>query len=958
MFVSSCFEGLETERNTLATHAFSALRAQCEALGTTFNDVDLRWGVTAEESLSHQAMGHCLEAIDCCNVFLGIIKDRYGTLLGDTLTDFQELPLATRENWPWLKECLDYSYTEIEMEYGVFSRPEAAKYALFYIDEHSSPTDQGIEAQQIRRLIDRVNSCRTGVVSTFASPEELAEKVRQDLARLIEVEFPPPESLDEVERQRHRQQALVESHSQVHVGRDATRRKLFRSLQNAKRPLLITGESGLGKTALLACLVKEWRDGRLDLSGWRTKPRWKLLSKDKLLPVECVYRLLPQDSDTPLSALVSSLLLELKTLYQLPLTVPDDRGTQLMVFSEWLKRLPSDRRTLFIIDGLDNVIESAKDLDWIPAVLPRHIRFILASARLDVSQWMQKRKCPVLSLKPLSSKHRLKLVKDYLWTCYARKIDPEPLKALVNQSESGNPLLLKVVMEELHQLRTSPISQSDREEWKNLSDESKAQLRTRRLVEAIRNCVRSGKGIEGAFSALLTRLESDFSRSLVSETFAFLHISRRGLSAYEIRELAGHGGLLLDRIWQPLYHAIRPWLLEQDGRLQVLSGELKSAIRKRYLPDADDIGRQRRKLVDGFRFRQVSARLVEELPWQLARLRAWRELADVLSSPNFLKEAACSSHVDLKQYWSLVSANTDRTALEVCERIILDPQGNEDLFAPLAQLAGQFDIVSPAHVLTQLWQQSASQNGQHTDFLDALLFEGNLYLKCGQIVEALDVLQRHFEVARRQKGQEATQAAGLGRQAMALLQIGRYESAWDVLKEVEMLQKLLGEYDGLAETIGLQGEVLNQCGRHEEALEFFEAQERICRRYLRPDGALIAFGNQAAMLMKLNRRREALVRFREEETIARRLGDFRSLCRCLLIQAQIHWQFEDTGDYHAAIGKLDECEQICQDTRPRNQDLLAATLDQRSQLYDRLGPEWQERAASLRRQAKQLTRTL
>ncbi len=40
--------------------------------------VDLRWGITEQESQADQTLGICLDEIASCNYFVGILGERYG----------------------------------------------------------------------------------------------------------------------------------------------------------------------------------------------------------------------------------------------------------------------------------------------------------------------------------------------------------------------------------------------------------------------------------------------------------------------------------------------------------------------------------------------------------------------------------------------------------------------------------------------------------------------------------------------------------------------------------------------------------------------------------------------------------------------------------------------------------------------------------------------------------------
>ena len=50
VFVSSTFRDMQTERDELVLKIFPQLRRLCEERGVTWGEIDLRWGITEEQS--------------------------------------------------------------------------------------------------------------------------------------------------------------------------------------------------------------------------------------------------------------------------------------------------------------------------------------------------------------------------------------------------------------------------------------------------------------------------------------------------------------------------------------------------------------------------------------------------------------------------------------------------------------------------------------------------------------------------------------------------------------------------------------------------------------------------------------------------------------------------------------------------------------------------------------------
>jgi tetratricopeptide (TPR) repeat protein len=124
VFVSSTFRDMGAERETLAKRVFPRLRKECERRGVTWGDVDLRWGVTDEEKAEGLALRLCLDEIDRCSCFIGILGDRYGWAPDGE-------PAEITRNRPWLAGGQGRSITEYEIRHAL-NRPELRGNSFFY----------------------------------------------------------------------------------------------------------------------------------------------------------------------------------------------------------------------------------------------------------------------------------------------------------------------------------------------------------------------------------------------------------------------------------------------------------------------------------------------------------------------------------------------------------------------------------------------------------------------------------------------------------------------------------------------------------------------------------------------------------------------------------------------------------------------------------------------------------
>src|ERR1700726_1486876 len=78
VFISSTFRDMHAERDHLIKVVFPALRERLEKHRIHLIDIDLRWGVTREQAENAQVIDLCLQQAMACEVFVGILGQRYG----------------------------------------------------------------------------------------------------------------------------------------------------------------------------------------------------------------------------------------------------------------------------------------------------------------------------------------------------------------------------------------------------------------------------------------------------------------------------------------------------------------------------------------------------------------------------------------------------------------------------------------------------------------------------------------------------------------------------------------------------------------------------------------------------------------------------------------------------------------------------------------------------------------
>ena len=98
VFISSTFKDMHAERDYLVKQVFPQLSEWCEQHRLRLVDIDLRWGVTEEDSQNKNTIKVCLDNIDKCRpFFVCFLGQRRGWVppkedfSGETLVDFPTL---------------------------------------------------------------------------------------------------------------------------------------------------------------------------------------------------------------------------------------------------------------------------------------------------------------------------------------------------------------------------------------------------------------------------------------------------------------------------------------------------------------------------------------------------------------------------------------------------------------------------------------------------------------------------------------------------------------------------------------------------------------------------------------------------------------------------------------------------------------------------------------------------
>src|SRR5208282_3402150 len=369
VFISSTFRDMQAERDHLVKFVFPQLRRLCELRGVTWGEVDLRWGVTDEQAAEGKVLPICLEEIKRCRpYFIGLLGERYGWIP-------DALPADLLEREPWLKEHLHgkTSVTELEVLHGVLRNPEMAGHAYFYFrdpayvnsipekDRKGFTAENAEDAEKLRNLKENIRRNGFPVRENYPDPKVLGELVLADLTAVIDKLFPEGSQPDPLDREAMDHEAYAQSRERVYIGRQEYFDRLdTHAAANDTQPLVILGESGSGKSALLANWVARYRQAHPDA-----------------LVLQHYVGATPYSADW--AAMLRRLMGEFKRRLDIQQDIPNQPDALRSTFPNWLYMAATKGRVVLVLDALNQLEDrdGAPDLVWLPPVLPENVRLFV-----------------------------------------------------------------------------------------------------------------------------------------------------------------------------------------------------------------------------------------------------------------------------------------------------------------------------------------------------------------------------------------------------------------------------------------------------------------------------------------------------------------------------------------------------------------------------------------------------
>lgn len=963
VFISSTFRDMIEERDVLMTHTWPALRRLCQERHVELVEVDLRWGIAESQSSRRETLKFCLDEVRACRpFFIGLLGERYGWTPGD-----DAFTPDLQEEQPWLVGLRGKSVTELEILHGVLNNPDMAGRAFFYFRDPAyaqvrgadflSETDADAEKQTaLKKAISTTCTAkRIPLRENYSDPRHLAVMVLADLAAAIEAQFPKEDVPDALTRDALDHETFAESRRRTYIGRVEYLEALDRHAAGDGGPLLLLGDSGSGKSALLANWLAHWR-------------------QDHPADVIVQHYIGGTADSADHWRLMTRVMAEIKRWSRDPDALPTEHDDIRRDFPLWLVKAKARAahegvRFILVLDALNQLEDHdhARLLGWLPdhpftGVLRLIASTLPGTCRTDDPvDAIRRRRWRELRVEPLTVDERRQMIVGYL-AHFGKTLDERRLVRLASASPAANPFYLKILLDDLRV--TGTYDRLDQ-----------------RLTEYL-----TAADIATLLQHVLARYQRDYERErpgLVADALGLIYAARRGLSESELLQLLrpADQAQLPPAQWTPLRAALEDALIDRRGILNFAHDFLRKAVEAAFVPDLDSRVDRRLRLSDHFEAQPITARTCDELPWLL------------METESFIRLRSCLLHIErflliqerdpeeLRRYWvhQLREQQTMGQAYVGSFERWSQEESRQDLLVARAanHLAVFFHAAALYPEAERLLRRALSIEERNFGPDDPTVASrlsnlAQLLQSTNRLAEAEPLLRRALNIEERSFGPDHPSiATTLNNLGLLLQATNRFAEAEPLLRRaLDIYERGLGpNHPNVAANLNNLVGVLHATNRLAEAEPLLRRALAVEERSVGPEhpNVAITLNNLARLLQDANRLAEAepILR-RAVEIHERSVGpyhpavaiDLNNLALLLqdtnrlteaepLLRRAVEIHERSVGPYHPAVAiDLGNLAQLLQETnRPEEAEHLlrrALDIDERS-----LGPDHPTVAAAL-----------
>ncbi|KAK5578408.1 hypothetical protein RB653_008079 [Dictyostelium firmibasis] len=856
IFISSPFKDMQLDRDQIVKVVIPRIRKLCIERDVVLSYVDLRWGVTSNQSEQSTGLSMCLKELEKCNVMIGLFGERYGWSSQEKQDPkSQQLLQSTMDraiqDFPWVKNYRDSSITEIEFRMLLNQRRQQLKNGFFYFRdpyylEELSQMDKNSFVSEGQRSKEKLEKLKQEIIkspfktSEYRRPTNLSDVLYEDLEKFIDKKFPSGNcELKGWEKERFLHSVFIKNLTKIYITNEnyfmeidtylsggsnvvSSSGSSIGLLSSKNKPVfLIQGEGGSGKSSLISNWLKQHKEQHpedLIVSHWiGASPSSNKFTSILIRIMNEIKNQIELDQKTSNGSGSSGSNPSSSTMFSTTSTsvswlpeIPDETFESEKIISEFPQFLqyimshPSlnGKRLVILIDGLDKLDprENSQELIWFPRSFPHNVKVIVSSIQGSrQSEVLKKRGSHILSILPFTEAERKSMVRLYLQK-YAKKLSDQQEIAIAVSKSTTNPRFLQLLLDDILVFG----------DFERLNDRIKTLLRAKNTSEL--------------YEIILDRIEKDYdpkAKGLVSEFLKFIWAGRRGV------EMSMLSTLLLKKDidpseWGSLLVLMEAYITSSSGVISFLNEDISKAVEKKYITTPKISIEIHSNLAEAFeQSGDLDERKVEEYPYQLLKSENWESLKNSLTNLYVFDKLYTPNHkVDLINYWNVLEKQT-KPPKNAAERDDPIPYNCSNEFKAL--ISRSF-IQASGLVISDVWFRVAS-------FLEELSqFEGSevLYNKC-----------RELYINNSQNIEAAKVDRAMGRMYLTMGQNDKSDSKFRLALSIYTKEK--GQEDiEVAITLNLLGTLATNRCKFDEAKRLLGQAMDICESKYESNVLLIA----------------------------------------------------------------------------------------------------------------------
>ena len=478
LFLSSTFRDMNEERDYLNKYVFPEISEYCKKRYLEFVPIDLRWGISEDDSRNGLVLSACLDEIRRSRpFFVGILGSRYGWVPTQAELDKLDPSLSAERKWLEIAVRERASITEMEFMYGALGYDDTASACFFMRDESLQiPEDykekKDSEAERkLARLKQKVRSQTKYPYHTYSSIKEFAAALTAELKAMIDRNYPVVN--DEIDSLLGKHDYYLDRDSRTFCDYSRQMNTIESWFHMRERWLILYGKSGGGYNELLAYAVNEFR---------------KKYSSSQILYFDFRH-----------VAAGENPVIEFKKFVMMH--KPFDNDEWGLIALNYADMLTND--------------EATEILQW-TTILPSSVQYLVGAAYDShaVVNITYARQIKSLQVSGMSSDQASAYVRNYL-RFYGKSLNEDQIQKIASSPSASNAVMMKVMLDDL--VNFGSFEQ---------------------IGSKIDRIVTDGKYMEQLFSACFYSAQSDFAKIGLGEKFlkagTIISIMESGISEKEI----------------------------------------------------------------------------------------------------------------------------------------------------------------------------------------------------------------------------------------------------------------------------------------------------------------------------------------------------------------------------------------------------------------------------------------